>query len=255
VNTGDIEQKLTNIAAFFGWHPDNRHVLIEKSPNSGLWLDDLQSDRDTPLDVRGSGKILAAAVSPDGRRVIYTIQKDANSPEEVWMVGDDGRNARYLDWLSGGIFFSWAPDGERILTNMDGWALLNGQGSNPRQIAAYTSFAQCYPIAPQWSPNGSSLTIVTDQGGQPLCQGWSEAVFQGTNINLVDTEGGVPRLLISNGAGGNIDPTWSPDGSMLAFVSNRSGAAEIWAINADGSNLHQLTNAGQYVRFPVWRRP
>jgi TolB protein len=138
----------------------------------------------------------------------------------------------------------------------DGWALLNGQGSNPRQVAAFTTFAQCYPIAPQWSPNGSSLAIVTDQGGQPLCQGWSEAVFQGTNISLVDADTtGFARELISSGAGGNIDPSWSPDGSMLAFVSNRSGTAEIWIATADGSSLRQLTNAGQYVRFPVWRKP
>jgi hypothetical protein len=256
VNTGDIEQRLTNIATFFGWHPDNRHVLIENSPISGLWLVDLESDRDTPLDVRGSGKIRSAAISPDGRSVIYTIQSDAASPEEVWMVGDDGREARYLDWLNGSEFFSWSPDGGRILAYyMDGWALLDAQASNPRQIAAFTSYAECYPISPHWSPNGNRLTIVTDEGGQPFCQGWSESVFQGTNINLVDADTGFARPLLSSGTSGNIDPVWSPDGSLLAFVSNRSGAPEIWVVNADGSNPRQLTDDKQYVRFPAWQRP
>jgi WD40-like Beta Propeller Repeat len=253
VNTGDIEQKITNITSFFGWHPDNRHVLIESSPASGLWLVDLQSDRDTPLDVRGAGEIISAAISPDGRRVIYTIQKDANEPEEVWMVGDDGRDARFLDWLAGGMFFSWSPDGGRILTYYtDGWALLNAQGSEPRQIAAFTTFAQCHPIAPHWSPLGNRLIIVTDEGGEPFCQGWSEAVFRGTNISVVDTNTGFAVPLSSSG---NIDPAWSPDGSMLAFVSNRSGSPEIWVANADGSNPRQLTDSNLYVRFPFWRKP
>jgi TolB protein len=135
-----------------------------------------------------------------------------------------------------------------------GWMGAAERTGSTRQIAAFTSFAQCYPIARSGRPTATAA-IVTDQGGQPLCQGWSEAVFQGTNISLVETDTGFARTPISGGAGGSIDPSWSPDGSMLAFVSNRSGTAEIWTINADGSNLRQLTNAGQYVRFPIWRRP
>lgn len=256
VDTGDIEQRLTNIAAFFGWHRDNRHVLIENSPESGLWMVDLESDRDTPLDVRGAGMIHSAALSPDSSRVIYTYQGEGFAPGEVWIVGSDGRGAQYLDWLSGGNLFSWSPDSSRILTYYnDGWALLDANGRNPRQIAAYTSFAPCYPIAPHWSPDGSTLTIVTDESRQAFCQGWSEAVFQGTNIYLVEAIRGIARALLSGGAGGNIDPTWSPDGSMLAFVSNRGGEPDIWVVNADGSNLRRLTEAGQYVRFPFWRKP
>jgi Tol biopolymer transport system component len=255
MDTGEIEYRLTNIAAFFGWHRDNRHVLIENSPESGLWMVDLESDRDTQLDVRGSGEMRAAGLSPDSNRVIYTYKGEGFAPSEVWMVGSDGRGAQYLDWLSGGEFFSWSPDGTSILTHMGGWALLDTLGRNPRQIAAYTSFAQCYPIAPHWSPTANSLIIVTDEGSQPFCQGWSEAVFQGTNLILVEANTGFARPLLSRAASGNIDPTWSPDGSMLAFVSNRGGAPDIWVVNADGSNLRRLTEAGQYVRFPFWRKP
>jgi TolB protein len=56
-------------------------------------------------------------------------------------------------------------------------------------------------------------------------------------------------------AGYSFEPVWSPDGSLIAFVSMRSGAPELWLINADGTGLRQLTNDGQFVRWPVWRRP
>src|SRR4030067_2387508 len=39
-------------------------------------------------------------------------------------------------------------------------------------------------------------------------------------------------------------PPYSPDGRYIAFVSNRSGAPEIWVAAVDGSDLHQITDAG-----------
>jgi len=38
----------------------------------------------------------------------------------------------------------------------------------------------------------------------------------------------------------NVAPTWSPDGSQIAFLTDRTGRWEIWVMNADGSNQHPL---------------
>jgi ABC-type histidine transport system ATPase subunit len=38
----------------------------------------------------------------------------------------------------------------------------------------------------------------------------------------------------------NASPVWSPDGSQIAFVTDRTGQWEIWVMNADGSNQHPL---------------
>jgi Tol biopolymer transport system component len=40
----------------------------------------------------------------------------------------------------------------------------------------------------------------------------------------------------------NYEPTWSPDGTQIAFVSDRKGNTDIYVMNSDGSNVRQLTS-------------
>ena len=49
-------------------------------------------------------------------------------------------------------------------------------------------------------------------------------------------------------------PRWSPDGSRLAFYSNRQGPYAVWSIRADGSRLEPLSPIGQDRAFvrPAW---
>lgn len=49
------------------------------------------------------------------------------------------------------------------------------------------------------------------------------------------------------------NPQFSPDGTMLAFVSRRTGATEVWISHADGTRPIQVTNfKGAYVANPSW---
>ena len=48
-------------------------------------------------------------------------------------------------------------------------------------------------------------------------------------------------------------PRWSSDGKKIAFTSDRSGIYEIWTIDADGTNLRQVTfGALPATSFPLW---
>ena len=47
-------------------------------------------------------------------------------------------------------------------------------------------------------------------------------------------------------------PAWSPDGSQIAFDSDRDGNYEIYVMNADGSNPHNLSNNPANDEDPVW---
>jgi Tol biopolymer transport system component len=42
----------------------------------------------------------------------------------------------------------------------------------------------------------------------------------------------------------NAAAAWSPDGSQIAFISDRNGLWEIWVMNTDGSNQHPLFAPG-----------
>jgi len=56
-------------------------------------------------------------------------------------------------------------------------------------------------------------------------------------------------------SGGDWDPTWSPDGTRLAFESDRAKAVDrgdIFVVNADGSGLVQLTSDDSDDREPAW---
>ena len=90
-----------------------------------------------------------------------------------------------------------------------------------------------------WSPDGTQIVfqrLVPAAGGNP-------ANFEVFKVNADGT--GVTNL--SNNPGsetvGNSDsqPSWSPDGTKIAFQSNRLGSPDIWVMNADGTGARPLT--------------
>jgi TolB protein len=58
---------------------------------------------------------------------------------------------------------------------------------------------------------------------------------------------------LSNNPAEDWAPTWSPDGSQIAFQSNRDGNWEIYVMNADGSNQTNVTNDPADDQSPFWK--
>ena len=52
--------------------------------------------------------------------------------------------------------------------------------------------------------------------------------------------------------GGDSDPVWSPDGSKIAFFTDRDGNTEIYVMNADGTQPTRLTHHQSRDRTPAW---
>jgi len=87
------------------------------------------------------------------------------------------------------------------------------------------------PLDPRLSPDGRKLAL--RHGVTPLTSGTS--VSGAGSLWIYDLSGRPPIPLADIGL--NTTPTWSPDGTQIAFVSNRGGAFEIYIAPADGSLL------------------
>ncbi len=80
---------------------------------------------------------------------------------------------------------------------------------------------------PQISPDGSQVAFVVRQSDL-------EANQTRSTLWVVPTVGGEPRQLTNPSQGSDRMPRWSPDGSRLAFLSDRGGKTQIWVIPAAG---------------------
>ena len=82
-----------------------------------------------------------------------------------------------------------------------------------------------------WSPNSERLAV----GGSTLEESDDIWVLNVNGTGLTNlTPDPKPAIYADR------SPSWSPDGSRIAFVSNRSGTMHLWVMNADGSNKTQV---------------
>lgn len=94
-------------------------------------------------------------------------------------------------------------------------------------------------FAPRWSPDGRWILFSMSVSG---------------NIDLyrVSAAGGGTPQRLTNAPGIDTGGSYSPDGSQIAFESDRSGTQQIYVMNADGSNQHRISfGSGRYAT-PAW---
>jgi hypothetical protein len=72
-------------------------------------------------------------------------------------------------------------------------------------------------------------------------------------IHFYDYKYKAEKVVTQMGAGIAYEPAWSPASNEIAFVATESGNDEIWLINADGTQVHQLThNTWEWDKSPSW---
>lgn len=126
----------------------------------------------------------------------------------------------------GQLVFSSARTGSRQL-----WVCLPGC-AEPRQI---TNFSERQTeITSRWSPDGRRVAFVATVGGRP-------------SLMVANSDGSHARVL-STGTGEGA-PSWSADGLLVYFSSDRSGRLEIWRIPAAGGAAKQITRQGGEEAF------
>ena len=81
---------------------------------------------------------------------------------------------------------------------------------------------------------------------------FTNLVFDNYEIYVMDSDGG-NRENLSNHPVDDMEPDWSPDGTKIAFISDRNdGEYQIYVMDADGKNQIRLTDGPRRKRYPDW---
>jgi len=173
--------------------------------------------------------------SPDGTRVAFAAGDGGNTDIYVVPVAG-GEPQRLTSTRAIDTQPAWSPSGRQIVFTSTAAGspqlyLMDAEGSNLRRLTLDDRFAD----EASWAPDGVRLAYTT----------WVESRFQ---IATLDLRTGKREVIA--GPGSNESPCWSPDGTMLAFVSNRTGTKQIFITDADGTP-RQLTRDGSNLQ-PTW---
>ena len=244
-----------------------------------------------PEDLFELQSVSNPVISPDGGWVAYTVNstslEEDSSETRIWMASttDDtvlpmtgeGSSAGNPQWSPDGRYLSFTAsrnDGESQV-----WAL-DRRGGEAVQLTHVEQGVSDYA----WSPDGSRLALVIrdpeeeteGEDGEEEARPWviDRLQFKRDYTGYLDRRrthlfvqdvapGAEPEAMqITSGDYDDSDPVWSPDGSLIAFVSNRTEEpdandnTDIWVVAADnpdaGATLLQITSNPGSDTSPAW---
>lgn len=209
--------------------------------------------------------------------LVFETNRDGN--REIYAMNADGSNLINLtNSPADDMQPMWSPDGTRIafVSNRAGLQeiyVMNEDGSDVRKVSASTALSVNLP---HWSPDGTQLVYAEVGGGAPFVwrvnadgsnpqqlfdnpgDGWVEkswhagglwlacarsagVVGSAEDVFLMELAGTVVANLTAL-TGNDERPAWSPDGTALAWTSDRNGNFEVYVADFDGSALMTPVN-------------
>jgi Tol biopolymer transport system component len=248
--------------------PDGRSIVVsERAPANDrtalvMWdIDGTNPRRLYSDDVN----VMGLEWSRDGQWVAFGaggfFGARTSAPAKIMIMRPDGTNAHAVTQEPGNAGFpSWSPDGTEIVFRA--WAG-NEQGEGLRIVDVETGKSRVltnqYDTLPAWSPNGGEI-IFTRYARDERFR------YDEFDIYSIRPDGsGLKRLTSSEG--NDAHAFWSPDGTSILWSSSRFGFkdesplvigqpqpyAELFIMNADGSDQRPLTDNHYEEGTPAWQ--
>jgi len=179
------------------------------------------------------------AFSPDGRLLAFTAQHGGKDVLYLLDIARRSVHKRFALPLDGVTGPTWSPDGARIAFSgtkggVTDLYVVDTSGKNFRALTRDI----LGDIQPQWSPDGRSIAFATERGA---ALSLTELHFPRLVIAIYDLTSGSIDVLPEQ-AGLNTNPQWSPDGGSIAYVSDRTGTANVFLYDVASRSSRQITN-------------
>lgn len=237
------------------WSPEGKYISFtrggpRRSYVREIWT--MRADGSHQKPLVGPAMISGPDWSPDGRLIAYSVSYDGAS---IYAVQRDGSGGRVIVSEKENSLHedpSWSPDGSRIVFVDQRKVLVSARSRCPGDnICGEHSFGVIHPYLsnPTWSPDGQRILF-----GALSATDDPEDDYVDRDLHVFD-ENGNDVLLEAADGGDSSAGAWSPDGAQIVFYSDRGTSYDIYRIDADGTDLIQLTHRRGSDIHPDWWAP
>lgn len=237
--------------------PDGQRLIFVRTvgvsccgPGSELYTADSDGSGVAPLFPPDDADDYRSDFSSDGTRIAFSRGSGGGAVANIFTASPDGSDLRQLTTAASNVA-SWSPDGRQLVYNRGVrlW-VMDADGGNAHPITDAHAGAD---TSPQWSPKGDRIAFGSTRDSlatlaEPGCVTGGCA-----EVYTVRPDGSDLVRLTTNTAQDRY-ATWSPDGSHIAFTSDREepGKFSIWVMNSDGTDQRRITSPSYQAAFPVY---
>jgi Tol biopolymer transport system component/imidazolonepropionase-like amidohydrolase len=254
VANGDVRRMSSHDGTMPTWSPNDQEITFtsrDEGPSRsnsrpGLWAVTADGRERLIVDAKANslGMPAGAAWSPDGTDLAYTTTDGGLNASLGWMSSSAGRVMKMAEvqdafpvrpqWISRGELL-YTDSGHIVRTRFDRKpTIIPFSATVSLQRSTYTiAHRALEPTGPQ-KLTGIVTPVVSPDG--------RSIAFTAMGDLWVLPIGGTP-VQITNDPAVELDPAWSPDGTQLAFSSDRSGRMELWLRDFRTNEERQVTHA------------